>query len=326
MTSRPTDVVCIGNAIVDIIARTDDAFLKANSLDKGVMRLTSPEEADRLYAGMGPAVEISGGSGANTAHGISSFGAKAAFIGKVANDQFGQVFRHDMRASGVQFDTADATGGNATARSFILVTPDGERTMNTVLGACLELTPADIPAPLIEGAKIVYLEGYLFDPPEAKLAFHKAAEIARKSGAKVALTLSDGFCVDRYRAEFLDLIRTRVDILFANVAEISALYQTSFEAACDAVRNDVPLAAVTRSAKGSLALTKNQVVEIPAAHVEKIVDTTGAGDLYAAGFLTGLARGVSTAAAGRLASIAAAEVISHLGARPEVSLAKLSGA
>ena len=326
MTSRATDVVCIGNAIVDIIARTDDAFLKAHSLDKGVMRLTTPEEADRLYADMGPAVEISGGSGANTAHGIASFGAKAAFIGKVANDQFGKVFRHDMRASGVQFDTVDAVGGNATARSFILVTPDGERTMNTVLGACLELTSADIPAPLIEGAKIVYLEGYLFDPPDAKLAFHKAAGIARAAGAKVALTLSDGFCVDRYRAEFLDLIRTRVDILFANIAEISALYQTSFEAACSAVRNDVPLAAVTRSAQGSLALTKDQVVEIPAAYVGKVVDTTGAGDLYAAGFLTGVARGQSLAEAGRLASIAAAEVISHLGARPEVSLAKLSGA
>ncbi len=249
------DVTTIGNAIVDVIAHADDAFLARHGLVKGSMRLIEQDEAERLYADMGPAIEISGGSAANTAFGVGSFGGRAAYIGKVADDQFGQVFRHDIRANGIAFETEITSSGQPTARSFILVTPDGERTMNTALGACQELGPDDVPETLIRQSKIVYLEGYLFDRPEAKKAFYRAADLARAAGGRVSLTLSDSFCVDRYRAEFLDLIRSRIDILFANTQEITALYETDFAAACELVRSDVGIAAVTRSELGSLVIS-----------------------------------------------------------------------
>jgi len=324
MATAEFDVTTIGNAIVDVLATTDDAFLERHGLVKGSMRLIEPEEAERLYADMGPAVEISGGSAANTAFGVGSFGGRAAYIGKVADDQFGRVFRHDIRANGIAFDTDLVTSGQPTARSFILVTPDGERTMNTALGACQELSPDDVPEDLIRRSRIVYLEGYLFDREDAKRAFYRAADLARSAGGKVSLTLSDSFCVDRYRAEFIDLIRSRVDILFANTQELTALYQTGFAAACDAVRKDVALAAVTCSEMGSLILAGPSTVEISAEPIEALVDTTGAGDLYASGFLFGIARNAPPAICGRLASLAASEVIGHIGARPQHSLSAIA--
>lgn len=318
------DVTTIGNAIVDVIAHADDAFLARHGLVKGSMRLIEQDEAERLYADMGPAIEISGGSAANTAFGVGSFGGRAAYIGKVADDQFGQVFRHDIRANGIAFETEITSSGQPTARSFILVTPDGERTMNTALGACQELGPDDVPESLIRQSRIVYLEGYLFDRPEAKKAFYRAADLARAAGGRVSLTLSDSFCVDRYRAEFLDLIRSRIDILFANTQEITALYETDFAAACELVRSDVGIAAVTRSELGSLVISGNATVEIPPEPISGLVDTTGAGDLYAAGFLYGLARNAPPAVCGQLASLAASEAIGHIGARPERSLLQLA--
>ena len=322
------DVVGIGNAIVDIIARCDDAFLMRHGRSKGSMQLVDAAEVSRLYADMGPATEISGGSVANTMVGIASFGGRAGFIGKTAADQFGQVFGHDIRAAGVTFTTAQASeGGEPTGRCLVLVTPDGQRTMATFLGVSPQLGGGEVDAALIRSARIIYLEGYLFDRPEAKAAFRQAAEIAGKAGRQVALGLSDPFCVDRHRAEFLSLIRANVDILFANEAEITSLYQTqSFDEAARRAQADTRLAALTRSEKGSVVLSKGKITAIHAAPVTNVVDTTGAGDLYAAGFLYGIAAEQNIETAGRLGSLAAAEIISHIGARPRKNLRDLARA
>jgi sugar/nucleoside kinase (ribokinase family) len=320
------DVVGIGNAIVDIIARCEDAFLARHGCAKGGMQLVDAATVSRLYAGMGPATEISGGSAANTMVGIASFGGRAGFIGKTAGDQFGQVFGHDIRAAGVTFTTVTAAkGSEPTGRCLVLVTPDGQRTMHTFLGVSPQLGGGEVDADLIGSARIVYLEGYLFDRPEAKAAFRQAAAIAAKAGRQVALSLSDPFCVDRHRQEFLDLVRASVDILFANEAEITSLYQTrSFDEAAKGAQADTKLAVLTRSEKGSVILSDGRAHAIPAEPVAKVVDTTGAGDLYAAGFLYGIARGRDIGVAGRLGSLAAAEIISHIGARPEKSLKDLA--
>jgi len=323
--STELDVVGIGNAIVDIIARCDDDFIAAEGLAKGGMRLIDAAEADRLYSQMGPATEMSGGSAANTCAGLASLGARTAFIGKVAGDQFGTVFAHDIRAIGVEYETTQSHSQSPTARCLVLVTPDGERTMSTYLGASTELGNGEIVPELIRTARITYLEGYLFDPPEAKAAFHEAARIAAEAGRQVALSLSDTFCVERHRAAFRSLIQGGVDVLFGNQEEVCALYETdTLEDALPQLRAECTLAAVTRSGEGSIIMTPDDTIEVPAAHVDHVVDTTGAGDLYAAGFLHGLARGRPLDECGRLGSLAAAEIISHIGARPETSLAELA--
>jgi sugar/nucleoside kinase (ribokinase family) len=325
MAEKTYDVVGIGNAIVDIIARCDDGFLSKHDLDKGFMRLIDADEAARLYEAMGPATERSGGSAANSIAGLASFGAKCGFIGRVAADQFGGIFRHDIRSLGITYTTEPANDGAPTARCLVLVTPDGERTMNTFLGASVDFAPDDLDRDLIGGAKIVYLEGYLFDKDAAKSAFREAAKLAKQAGAKVALTLSDPFCVDRHRDDFRKLVREDADIVFANEKEITTLYEVnSFDEAADASLQDCELAVLTRSEDGSLIVGGGEATEIPADPVAKVADATGAGDLYAAGFLFGLTRGLPLEACGRLGSLAAAEVISHLGARPETSLAKLA--
>ncbi|RAI38892.1 adenosine kinase [Rhodoplanes roseus] len=326
MTALRYDVLGIGNAIVDVIARADDDFLVAHGMRKGGMALIDEPRAEAVYAAMGPAVEISGGSAANTIVGTASFGARAAFVGKVKDDALGGVFGHDIRAAKVAFDTRAAARGPATARCFIMVTPDGERTMNTYLGAAQDLHPDDIDPDTVSGAAITYLEGYLWDPENAKNAFLKAAKIAHASDRTVALTLSDAFCVDRWRDEFLHLMRSgTVDLVFANEAELHSLYQTAdLDAALDQLRRDVKLAAVTRSEKGCLVVSRENTEAVKAFPVEQVVDTTGAGDLFAAGFLFGLARGRPNQDAARLGALAAAEVIQHLGARPEASLADLA--
>jgi sugar/nucleoside kinase (ribokinase family) len=325
MAASKHDVVGIGNAIVDIIGRCSDSFLVTHACLKGAMRLVDGETVDALYAAMGPGIEISGGSAANTMVGVASFGGDAAFIGKVADDQFGTIFAHDIGAAGVTFDAEPVVSSTPTARSLILVTPDGERTMNTYLGISPELGVDDVDPALVQSGQVVYLEGYLFDRPEAKAAFRKAADIAAKADRQVALTLSDPFCVDRHRSEFRELIRSRVDILFANEAELLSLYQTkSFEDASRQVRNETKLAVITRSAKGSLILHGDKAVSVRAEPVARVVDTTGAGDLYAAGFLFGLTHGRDLEHCGLLGSLAAAEVISHVGARPQTTLAKLA--
>lgn len=319
------DVVGIGNAIVDIIGRCDDAFLSKHDLPKGFMSLIDARQADALYGIMGPAIERSGGSAANTIAGLSSFGAKGAFIGRVADDQFGKVFAHDIRAIGVNYDTAPAKNGAPTALCLIFVTPDGERTMNTFLGASTELGSGEVDAKMIEAANVLYLEGYLFDKPEAKNAFRTAAAIAAKAGGKTALTLSDAFCVDRHRDDFRRLVQDGVDILFANETEITALFEVNnFDEAVAAVRGACEIAVLTRSEDGSVIVTADEIVSVAAEPVDKVVDVTGAGDLYAAGFLFGLTRSLELAACGRLGSLAAAEAISHIGARPEKSLDQLA--
>jgi adenosine kinase len=326
MAATRFDVLGIGNAIVDVIARTDDDFLIEQKMRKGGMQLIDEPRATSLYDAMGPAVEVSGGSAANTIVGAASLGARAAFIGKVRDDELGRVFAHDIRAAGVAFDTPPASGGPSTARCYVLVTPDGERTMNTYLGAAQDLHPKDIDAEAVAAAQVIYLEGYLWDPPHAKEAFVKAAKIAHQAERDVALTLSDAFCVDRYRAEFLDLIRTgTVDLVFANERELHSLYQTAdFDSALNALRGDARLAVVTRSEKGCLVVTREETDVVPALPVERVVDATGAGDLFAAGFLVGLARGADYRTAARLGALSAAEVIQHLGARPETSLRELA--
>jgi sugar/nucleoside kinase (ribokinase family) len=317
------DVLCIGNAIVDVLARVEDSFLAKHGLTKGMMRLIDEPTAEQLYSDMGPAIEVSGGSAGNTAAGIASFGGRAAYFGKVKNDQLGDVFAHDLRAQGVSFDSGRATAGPATARSFILVTPDGERTMNTYLGACVNLTTADINSEVVASSQITYLEGYLWDRPEAKAAFQRAAKIARDAGRKTAITLSDSFCVDRHRDSFLELIRNQIDIVFANEAEICALYQTAdFDDAREAARADCEIAVLTRSERGCVIVQGELMRAVPAHPISKVVDATGAGDLFAAGFLFGLTTGRTLDHCARLGALAAAEVISHLGARPEVNLAK----
>jgi adenosine kinase len=320
------DVLGLGNAIVDVLARTEDDFLVAHGLAKGSMRLIEEAEAERLYAAMGPARIISGGSAANTIVGVASLGGSAAFVGKVKTDEVGRLFTHDIRAAGVAFDGSPAADGAATARSFILVTPDGERTMNTYLGACRDLGPDDVDPDTVRASRIVYMEGYLWDPPAAKDAFRKAATVAHAAGNAVALTLSDSFCVDRYRDEFLGLLRDgSVDVLFANEHELKSLYATAdFDTALAELRNEKVLAAVTRSEKGSVVVARGETLSVPAHPVEKLVDTTGAGDLFAAGFLYGLARGAAHVDCARLGALAAAEIIQHMGARPEVRLKDLA--
>jgi adenosine kinase len=326
MASPPYDVLGIGNAIVDVIARADDDFLVRHDMRKGTMSLIVEEQAEHIYESMGPAVEISGGSAANTIVGVANFGARAAFIGKVRDDTLGRVFTHDIRAAGVTFDTPPAQDGPSTARSYILVTPDGERTMNTFLGAAQLLGIGDIHAETIADAAITYLEGYLWDPQNAKDAFLEAAAIAHDAKRRVALTLSDAFCVDRWREEFLELISSgTVDILFANEAELHSLYQTAdFATAIAALQEQARLAVVTRSEQGCVVVTPKTTELVPAFPVNRVVDTTGAGDLFASGFLFGLARGRDHVTAARLGALAAAEVIQHLGARPETSLNALA--
>ncbi|TWA95486.1 sugar/nucleoside kinase (ribokinase family) [Azospirillum brasilense] len=324
MATAEFDVTGIGNAIVDVIAHADDAFLTANGIEKGAMTLIDAARAEELYGRMGPGIEVSGGSAGNTMAGIASLGGKGAYIGKVHGDQLGQVFRHDIRAAGVRFETAAGHGGAPTARCLILVTPDAQRSMNTFLGACVELGPEDIDEALIANSQVTYLEGYLWDPPRAKEAFRKAASTAHGAGRKVSLSLSDSFCVHRHHAEFLDLVEGHVDILFANEHEITALYRTDhFEDALEAVKRLGKTAALTRSEKGAVIVSGGEVVEVPASPVARVVDTTGAGDLYAAGFLYGYTRGMAPAVCGRIGALAAAEIISHVGARPDVVLADL---
>lgn len=327
MTAPRYDVLALGNAIVDVLARTEDDFLLAHGLEKGAMRLISENEAEAIYRAMGPAHIISGGSAANTAVGVAALGARAAFIGKVKDDEVGGLFTHDIRAANVAFDSTAAQDGPATARSFILVTPDGERTMNTYLGACQNLTAQDVIEESVASASIIYLEGYLWDPPAAKDAFRKAAQLAHKHGRKVALTLSDSFCVDRWRDEFLELMRTgMIDILFANEHELRALYVAArTEDAIDALRAENGLlGVVTRSEQGSIIVTRDETIAVPVFPINELIDTTGAGDLFAAGFMTGLARSKSHADCARLGALAAAEIIQHLGARPEKNLAALA--
>lgn len=326
MTAPRYDVLGIGNAIVDVIARAEDDFLIKQNMQKGGMALIDEGRAKGIYEAMGPATESSGGSAANTIAGVASFGAKAAFVGKTRDDNLGKVFAHDIRALGVGFDTPQAADGPATACCYIMVTPDGERTMNTYLGAAQNLTPADIDPKQIGDAAITYLEGYLWDPPHAKEAFIKASKAAHDAGRMVALTLSDAFCVGRYRDEFLNLMRDNtVDLVFANEAELKSLYETAdFDTAVSVLQKDAKLAVVTRSEKGCVVVSKDGTKAVPAAPVENVIDTTGAGDLFAAGFLFGLARGRDHVACGKLGALAAAEVIQHMGARPAVSLKALA--
>jgi sugar/nucleoside kinase (ribokinase family) len=309
-----------------VIARTEDDFLVKHGMNKGGMALIDEARAAAIYASMGSATQSSGGSGANTIAGVASFGARAAFVGKVKDDPLGKAFTHDIRAIGVTYATPAAKDGPTTACCYVLVTPDGERTMNTYLGAAQNLTPADLDEAQIAAAGITYLEGYLWDPPQAKEAFRKAAAIAHGAGRTVALTLSDAFCVGRYRDEFLNLMRTgAVDLVFANESELKSLYETSdFDAGITALRNDVKLAVVTRSEKGCVVISRESNEAVRAAPIDKLVDATGAGDLFAAGFLVGLARGQDHRTAAQLGALAAAEVIQHLGARPEVSLKDLA--
>jgi sugar/nucleoside kinase (ribokinase family) len=323
------DVIGLGNAIVDVLARVDDDFIARESESaKGGMTLIEEARAETLYAAMPPSVEASGGSAANTIAGVASFGGATAYLGKVADDQLGKVFRHDIRAGGVDFDTAPLKGGPATARSLILIAPDGDRAMNTYLGASALFSESDVDADKVAAAKIVYLEGYLFDRDAAKAAFVRAAETAKAHARKVALTLSDAFCVDRHRASFAQLVKNHVDILFANEAELLSLYETEdFDAALERARADSVLAFVTRSAKGSVVLSGDEVLVVEAVPPNPgVVDTTGAGDQYAAGALFGLAQGRPLMECGRLGSVAAAEVIAHMGPRPETSLKALAEA
>ena len=328
MTAATYDVLGIGNAIFDILVRTDDAFLGQHGMTKGSMALIDEARAAAIYQAMGPATEMSGGSAANTIIGVAGFGARAAYVGKVKSDQIGGMYTHDIRAANVAFTTTAATAGPATGCSYILVTPDGERTMNTYLGAAQDLSPADIDPVQIAASSVVYLEGYLWDPANAKEAFLKASKIAHENKRSVALTLSDAFCVGRYRDEFLDLIRSKtVDLVFANEAELTSLYQTEdFDKALVHLRSDATLAVVTRSEKGCVVVAKDKVTPVPAFPIKQLVDTTGAGDLFAAGFLFGIVRGLSHEQCGQFGALAAAEVIQHIGARPQTSLKELAQA
>jgi sugar/nucleoside kinase (ribokinase family) len=310
------DIAGIGNAIVDVVARADDSFLSRHDMRKGGMALIDAAAAVELYAAMPPGQESSGGSAANTCAVAAMLGSRVAYMGKVAADQLGGVFGHDITAAGVRFPTQPLAEGAPTARCLILVTPDGQRTMNTFLGACIAFGEADVDAEIIAASAVTYLEGYLFDPPTAQAAFRLAAQAAHGAGRLVALSLSDAFCVDRHRDGFRALVREEVDILFANEAEVTSLYEVnSFEEAVAAARRDVTLAALTRSEAGSVIVRGTETVAVDAAPAT-VVDTTGAGDAYAAGFLVAYTRGLDLAACGRIASAAAADVIGHLGARP----------
>lgn len=319
------DVCAVGNAIVDVLSPCEPAFLERRGLAPGSMQLVDEAQSADLYAAMAAGVEASGGSAGNTVAGVGSFGGRAAYVGKVAPDQLGEVFTHDIRASGVRFDTPVLQGGAGTGRCLINVTPDGQRTMCTFLGAANQLSTDDIDAALIADSAIVYLEGYLFDPAPARAAFERAAQAAHAAGRKVAITLSDTFVVARWRAELLAFIEASTDIVLANEAELAALFETEdFDAACGRLAGMVDVAAVTRGAAGSVILKGEQRITVPAFPVDRVVDTTGAGDQYAAGFLLGLARGLDLAQAGALGSLAAAEVIAHWGPRPMTSLAALA--
>jgi len=316
--SKKFDVTAIGNAIVDVLAQADDALLAAHNLPKGAMNLIDADAAERLYAIMGAGLESSGGSAGNTIAGIAALGGRGAYIGKVADDQLGKVFIHDISAAGVAYDTKPLTTGLPTARSLIFVTPDAQRTMQTFLGACTQLGPEDVNMDFIAASKVVYLEGYLWDLPRAKAAMRDAALKAQDSGVKVALTLSDSFCVARFRDEFLELAEKYVDILFANESEILSLYQAAdFDAALQQVRQHCEIAALTRSEKGSVVVNRDEVHVIDAVKGVQVVDTTGAGDAYAAGFLYGYTQGHDIALCGRLGGAMAAHVISHYGGRPQ---------
>ncbi len=322
----PIDVVGIGNALVDVLTHATDEFVAEQGLVKGSMTLIDAERAVELYGAMGATSEVSGGSAANTIVGAASLGATSAYIGKVRNDSLGDVFAGDMMAQGITFDVPRAEAGDPTGRCLILVSDDGERTMSTYLGASVGLSPSDIDADLVRRGKLLYLEGYLWDPPLAKAAMREACSIARAAGNMVTLTLSDSFCVERHRESFIELIDQHVDILFANEDEIMSLYEVdNLDAVIERIRGHVGIGAITRSSKGSSIITDNDRIDIPAEPVAHVVDTTGAGDLYAAGFLTGMAKGLDLEICGRLGSIAAAEVISHMGPRPEKSLLDLAG-
>lgn len=319
------DLVGIGNALVDIVAQADDAFLAEHDLAKGGMMLIDPDRAAFLYDKMGAATESSGGSCGNTMAGFASLGGAGAYIGKVRDDQFGDVFRHDMNAIGVSFTTPAATAGPATGNCLVMVTPDAQRTMSTFLGAAADLSIADIEPDVIKAAKVTYLEGYLFDPPAAQQAFVAAAEIAHDAGRKVAITLSDSFCVERHREAFRSLVEAHIDILFANETEILSLYQVDkFDDALQAARGHCEIACLTRSEKGSVVLSGEEVHVVDAEPVDSVIDTTGAGDLFAAGFLYGYTHGHGLADSARIGGVAAAEVIGHYGARPETDLSVLA--
>ncbi len=326
MTGLQYDVLGIGNAIVDVIARTEEDFLVAHGMRKGAMTLIDESKAHAIHAQMRDVREVSGGSAANTIAGVVGLGARAAFIGKVRQDALGDAFGRNLRDIGVHFATPAAIDGAATARCYIFVTPDGERTMNTYLGAAQKLCPADVDPAVVGAAAITYLEGYLWDPPEAKQAFLKAAAAAHAAGREVALTLSDSFCVDRWRDEFLHLLRSgTVDLLFANEAELHSLYQTAdFDTALRALAAEGGAAVVTRSEKGCIVVDGDGTQAVPAHPVACVVDTTGAGDLFAAGYLFGRARGLEARVCAQIGALAAAEVIQHIGARPEVSLQALA--
>lgn len=324
MSDAAFDVVGLGNAIVDVIAQADEAFIAQHGLRKGGMTLADTAASEALYAAMGPATEASGGSAANTMAGIASLGGRPAFFGRVRDDRLGAAFTRDIRAVGVTYEMPPARDGEATGRCLILVTPDAERTMQTFLGASTQFGPEDIDEDIVRNSGIAYLEGYLFDPAPARAAFYKAAQAAHAAGRKVALSLSDAFCVDRHRAEIRNLVDGHIDILFANEEEIVSLYETrDFAGALDAVRGRCEIAALTRSEKGSVIVSGGDAVEVAAEPVANVVDTTGAGDLYAAGFLHGLSRGRGPAECGRTGGLCAAEVIGHFGARPAVSLREL---
>lgn len=324
MPATSLGLVTIGNAIVDILAPTTEGFIKeqeAHGMQRGAMNLINAERAVALYDAMEESTQASGGSAGNTIAAFASFGGKGAYIGKVGSDHLGQVFSHDLKSIGVTYKTKPAISGTQTARSMILITPDGQRTMNTFLGACVELSPDDIDEEIIQSAAVTYLEGYLFDPPLAMEAFYKAAKIAHDAGRKVSLTLSDSFCVGRHRKAFQDLVEGHIDILFANEEEIKSLYEVdTFEETLGIVKNKCDIAALTRSEKGSVIVRGDDITAVKAEPVSQVVDTTGAGDVYAAGFLFGYTEGMSMAECGRLGSIAAAEVISHIGPRPQISL------
>jgi sugar/nucleoside kinase (ribokinase family) len=327
MTKPRFDVLCIGNAIVDVIADTDDAFLSNQGLHKGSMRLIDEEEAVRLYEAMGPGREISGGSAGNTAAGLAAFGLKAAFIGQVADDQLGAIYQHDIEAQGIDFLVPARDDVGATARSLILVTPDAQRTMNTYLGAAQQLETASVDLGAVADSAIIYLEGYLWDPAEPRAAMEAAIEAAHLAGRKVAFTLSDTFCVDRHREGFWQLLREgKIDILFANEAEAASMTMANeVEESIACLAKLAPTLVVTRSEAGATAISGGERADVPAEPIDRLVDTTGAGDLFASGFLAGQARGLSLEASLKLGAIAAAEVIQHYGARPEEDLKALSG-
>lgn len=325
MSEAALDVVTIGNAIVDVLSHEDDTVIDKLDLAKGTMTMVDGARADEIYAALGPGVEVSGGSAANTAAGIASFGGTAGFVGVVGDDQFGEIYAHDLDAIGVTFDASHSTKTGPTGKCLVIVTPDAERTMCTSLGVASDLTPDDVPTDLVASAQITYLEGFLWDQPTAKEAFRTAARVAHDAGRRVALSLSDPFCVDRHRADFLELIERQVDVLFANEDEICSLYEVKdFDAALQRVRHHCAIAALTRSARGAVIVSGDEVHVIDAHPVSHVVDTTGAGDQYAAGFLHGLTTGRDLVTCGRWGALAASEVIAHLGARPEVSLAELA--